>query len=140
LSISATIAAGATLLGSLLPWASITFFLGTISVAGTRVDGKYTALLAIAAGILTIVSLNNRNRGPMLAAAILLTIAAAVAVWDLADIGAHVGSLTTDEGDTVGSVDIGVGLYLCTAGSIAGAILAFMALPKLRRPEPSSST
>jgi hypothetical protein len=93
MSIGVLVASGLVLVGSVLPWISVTFVLGTIEVAGTRGDGKLTAALAAAGGILAIVSLANKARGPMIGAAIVLSIAAAVAVYDLINITSYASGL-----------------------------------------------
>jgi hypothetical protein len=111
------------------PWARVLF----ITVNGTDGDGAITLVLGIVAGLLAVVRLARPAvRGVMFVAGLAFIGAAAVGVWDWADLG-RVASDTSDEDSFFSfSVQVGWGLIVMTIASIAGAILS--AADAFRRP------
>lgn len=97
--------------GSLLPWATVTTIFGEISKAGTDGDGLLTMLLAAGAAALALASKAPR------AILVLLALVAAIAVFDIVDVSRL--------GEDGASVSVGIGLWTVGAGAavgLAGAI------------------
>lgn len=126
LQMIAAIGGAATVLGVFLPWASIDIpeaLRSLIKVDTTpsgisTSDGKIVLILALVgaalAGALFLgKSLPISGKASILTAWICLGVAALICVIDFFDIG---------EGASVG-----IGLWLCVLGSIAGAVTGFMA-------------
>jgi hypothetical protein len=111
------IAAGLILIGSFLPWASITTGFGRIDVAGTDGDGKLTAIGAavIALGFVL------RNRWLLFIAIVAVGVVAAL---DYVDVSNRVGDVASD----FATASVGIGLYMI----ILGAIGAFVAALQVR--------
>lgn len=101
-------------LGSVLPWASITIFLGTINVNGTRGDGKLTLVAAVVAAI-----------GAGLANRWLFAVPCFVATAIMGYDAVNIASFGNDYSD-VASVDIGFGLILGLAAAIGGSVLGLI--------------
>lgn len=118
-------AAGGALgaLGSLLPWATVTTVFGSIDVAGTKGDGKWTAAIGAGVVFLAVVGVVQRLKGAMISAGVLAAVGAAVAGYDLSQASNKYASVSTD----VAHVDVGIGLYLCVGGFVAALIFAFTA-------------
>ncbi len=78
----------AVIVGSFLPWATVTApFVGHISKAGTDGDGKFTLVVGIAIAVLAAVALAGyRNRILAIAILVLAGVAFAVTLIDLVDI------------------------------------------------------
>jgi hypothetical protein len=108
-------------LGSLLPWATATSGFGSVSVAGTSGDGKITLILAaigILCGILSLHGEKNKSGWASLGA-VAFVLAGAVSIY-------HISSLPIPSTNFV-IVSVGIGLWLCTIGSIVGFIAACFA-------------
>jgi hypothetical protein len=110
----AWITAGGIGLGSVLPWASVTIFLGTIDVNGTSGDGKLTLVAAIVA----VIGAALANRWLF---AVPCFVAAAIMGYDAINI-TNVG----DDYSDVASVDIGFGLIIGLAAAIGGSVLGLI--------------
>lgn len=108
-------AAAVLALGSIGPWAQVTFLGIVVSKGGLSGDGVITIILAIAA----FASLLRLNQGQSkgTAAVIAGVLATGVSVYDLANISNKYS----------GVVHPGWGLYLAAVGSIALVIFAFVA-------------
>lgn len=109
----AVVGAGVLLLGSVLPWATVSFFLGSISVNGTEGDGKVTLFCALIAGLFLAIS---DDPTPRVIAAIAFAIAGAVCIYDVTNISGAI-----DEARAAGvNASVGYGLWLATVASIGG--------------------
>lgn len=110
-------AAVVVLLGSFLPWASVSAFGVSQSVNGTEADGKRTLLAALAMGVLFWLW----NRRTVIAAGAVSAIAAVIGIANLIDINGVAGDLG-------GLVDVsaGIGIFMVILGGIAGAVMGFM--------------
>lgn len=118
-AIGGVVAAG----GSLLPWETVTTVFGSVELAGTKGDGKWTAALGVAVVVFAVLGVVQRLRGPMVTAAVLAGVGVAVSVWDLAHVQSRAGELSSD---TVG-VDVGIGLFVCVGGFVAALVFALVA-------------
>ncbi len=137
-----TIAAGggaATVIGIFLPWASFSdegmgAALKALGQSASRSgldtgDGKIVLVLALIGTVLAAATLLGKalplsRKASMLICMISLALAAVVCVIDFLDIS--------------GPLSVGIGLWLCLAGSIAGAATSFLAWRQLRG-EPSAA-
>jgi hypothetical protein len=115
--------AGAVLvvIGSLLPWATVTTFFGSVGYAGTEGDGKITLVIGLLAAIAAFLEL-TQDRDTRGAVVVLACAAGGTAVFDLANI--------TDRIATVSSgfvrASAGIGLYAVLAGgglALCGAFI-----------------
>ena len=99
--------AGALLLGSIGPWATVSFLGAEISKSGTSGDGGLTFILAIIGAIFVYLAAARSRKfaGGALGCG---GVAALVSLYDLANIG----------GSYEGVVSAGWGLYLCLLASI----------------------
>lgn len=98
-------------IGSLLPWASISTMFGTISKSGTDGDGVITLLLGSVAGGMALTGKSTK----IIAA--LLGLVAIIAIYDIADIS------KLADGEEAFSVSVGVGLWLIVL-SVSAALWA----------------
>jgi len=103
-------AAGAIALGSLGTWISVVSIFGTIDVAGTSGDGKFTLAIASLIALLA-------YKGKALGVAVASVVAGLI-------VGHMMYSATTTAvEDGIAAIQIGWGAYLAFAGAIAGAIV-----------------
>lgn len=117
-------AAGALLVGSFLPWASV----GPFTVSGTDGDGTITLVLAAIAGAL----LWGRKSVKIVLALFVLSLL--VTGYDLGNISNVAG-----EGDNTFfevEVEVGVGLLLAFLGALTGTVATGL---RLRKPQPTAS-
>ena len=124
----AWVTAGGVGLGSILPWASITFFLGTIDVNGTHGDGKLTLVAAVISAIGA--ALSNRW---------LFAVPCFVAVAIMGYDAINVASYGNDYSD-VASVHIGFGLIIGLAAAIGGSVLGVIWPSEPTRATPQAMT
>jgi hypothetical protein len=96
----------AVAVGSVLPWASVTTFIGTISKNGTDGDGMLTLILGVVA---TFVVMKGKSRKVALG---VLVVAALIAAFDIVDV------MSTSEDGIEASV--GVGLWIVALGAVTG--------------------
>lgn len=105
-------------LGSLLPWASVTTVFGTASVPGTEGDG----LIALGVGgvvcLLAVLELGNRNDTRTLTMYVTLA-AGALGVYEWVTIRARLMEVSSE----FARASVGIGVYAV----IGGAALAFVA-------------
>ena len=120
LVIGTGIAAIVIIVGSVLPWATVSLGDLSESVGGMDGDGAITLVLGLLLGAFAVYAyLRGAPRGLAWAAAVVAAIVAVVAIIDIAD----VSSLSGDLGD-LADVSVGFGLWLVLIGGIAGTILA----------------
>jgi len=115
------VGAAAVMVGSFLPWATVSFFLGTTNVAGTDGDGVLTLFIG---AVLAFVAFRAINPGIGRGASILAVIAAlilfGIALYDFIDIR-RVASDLADISDDVAQASVGIGLWIVLVGSGAAA-------------------
>src|ERR1700712_4977747 len=70
------------LVGSLLPWATITLLGRSLSIAGTHGDGKITLVVALAVAGLLFAAVVNQNDGLAVAAGVSAALGLAVSIYD----------------------------------------------------------
>jgi len=91
------VGAAAVVIGSFLPWATVSIFLGSVNVAGTDGDGVLTVVIG---AVLVFVAFRAMNPGIGRGAAIFTVIAAlilfAIALYDFIDIQRVASDLSTD--------------------------------------------
>lgn len=104
----AAIFAGALLVGSIGPWASVTVFGLTASKQGTSGDGLITLALALVAGALALANRDELDRHKI-SVAIPAILALGVSLYDLIAIGNKYNGIVKPDW----------GLYLCVAASTA---------------------
>ncbi len=104
-------------LGSIGPWAQVTFLGITVSKGGLSGDGVITMILAIAAFVALLRLNQGQSRGVATAAVVAGGLAVAVSVYDLVNISNSYRGL----------VHPGWGLYLAAVGSIALTTFAYVA-------------
>lgn len=111
------IGGGLVLLGSFMPWASIASGFGSVGVAGTEGDGKFTLVLGIGVVVLGVVS---RMSGKRLAVpqVIACALAGIVAVIDISNVSSKLAGVES----AFVHASVGPGLYLVLIGAVVGAI------------------
>jgi hypothetical protein len=114
-------AAAGVIIGSVSPWATISFGFGQISVNGTDGDGQLTLVGGVAILVLVILS-------KYLASLIVSVITAAVLVYDYFNIASSI-----DVGDdTFASAAVGWGIQLATVGAIVAAVASFLMMQRVK--------
>jgi hypothetical protein len=121
-------AAAGVIVGSVSPWATISFGFGQISVNGTDGDGQLTLIGGVAILILVVLS-------KYLASLILSGITAAVLVYDFFNISSSI-----DVGDdTFGSASVGWGIQLATVSAIVAVVASFLMMQRAKGTENRSA-
>jgi hypothetical protein len=112
------------LLGSFLPWATVTTVFGTVNVAGTNGDGTITLGLGLVIVLLSILELTTSGvRTVKLAVGFIAGIlAAAIGVLDVANVNDRIADVSSD----VAQAAVGVGLYMVIAGGVAVIVGGFL--------------
>lgn len=121
--IATLIAAGAAILGALLPWAS----LGVLSAAGTDGDGMITLLLGVAAGIVAIAARYAVTAWSIVAIAT-GALVVAVAVYDINEVTSTAGVLGIEP-------SVGSGLWITLLAGLVLGGSGIVALVRKRRPK-----
>jgi hypothetical protein len=126
--------AAIVLIGSVLPWASVTTFVGTISVNGTNGDGVLTLIGALLiAGLAGPALWGLARRGLLIGALVLSALVAVVALIDIADVSSRVADAN---GTGLVHASVGFGLWLTLVGAIVATAGTAIALASLRRMTP----
>lgn len=116
------VAAILVIIGSVMPWASVTTPFGTVSAAGTEGDGKLTLI----AGLLllggAVASAVVRQRWMRIAQLVVAALTTILAVYELIDISGSAADL--DAGFAEASV--GAGVYVVLVGAIAATVVALL--------------
>ena len=131
-------AASVTLIGSMLPWATVSIpFLGQTSLAGTDGDGILTLIVAtIALLVLTVSFLGNRNLKHI--ALISLLCGIVITFIDLTTM-ATLENAFADDPDLRGLASAGIGLYMTIIGGLALAASAGFGVFMLKTAEDHAS-
>lgn len=124
--IVAAVGAGAVIIGSAMPWVSVTTVFGEISVNGTEGDGQFT----IVGGGIVLVLVFLRW---YLAALIVASLTGAALIYDYTNVSRNV-----DIDEEFARASVGWGLQLATVGAIVAAIAAFL-LWRGRSPKPADT-
>lgn len=101
-------------IGSCMPWVTIQYAFGEISVAGTTGDGQITLILAFLAGLFCVFD----KRGLIVLSTIACAIGFVVSMVDTLRVADRVSNSTGQVHATVG-----YGLYLCMIGFAFGFFL-----------------
>lgn len=112
------------LAGSFGPWASLTTFLGDISVDGFDSDGQLTAILFVVVGIMTFV---GKSKGAHITTIVMAALAGLISVIDIADVNSFTEDLSTEglEGFAA-SASVGWGLWACLVASAVALAAGLM--------------
>ncbi len=117
-----TIVAGAGLiLGSLLPWATVTApIVGTVNFTATDGDGMFTLIIGFVVGLMGVLGLVRGVATPgLVVLALAVVFAGLIAVTDLANV-AEMATEINDE--NFGAASVGIGLWLVTVSTVVGAV------------------
>jgi len=124
-------AAGLAVLGSVLPWASVTSAFGSIDVAGTNGDGKITLFLALAVGALGLwLAFTSSDRSLSTVLCLLVVagaaVTAAIAAADMRNVQDKIDSVNSTQ---LATASVGVGLWITLLGAggcgVAGLLLLY---------------
>ncbi len=126
-------------LGSLLPWATVSSGIGSLSVDGTSGDGKLTLILGVIALVMGVVLLQRgAGVGWLVGTGVVFLVTLGVSIKDASDISSFGDQVTALVG-----VHVGFGLWLCILGSIAGVVATALLLVQRRaagRSQPLAAT
>lgn len=124
----ALIGSAAIILGSLLPWATLTTGFGSVSIAGTHGDGMITLILGALAGLVAFVwfggQISSGVRTGLGVIAIAILIVSANAATNIANVSGGASS----------QVGIGIGLFGVLLGACATLISTLRRLDKQKPP------
>ncbi len=113
------------LIGSYMPWVSVRSIFGTFSVNGMDGDGKLTAAAGALALILLIIATTTRSRTLFVLGALACGGGAAVAIYDIVNVSSEIAGSGLDGGVRA---EVGIGLYVCALGGLAGLVCGFVAM------------
>jgi hypothetical protein len=127
-AILATLSAAGLIIGSLMPWATVTA-LGFINVSVSGMQGGGDGYFTIGAGLVLLLCglrlFSHRfSRGASNTAFFVALLAAALTAYELTNV-ARVASNTSSQSGALASVSSGPGLYLALIGSILGVASIF---------------
>jgi len=116
--------AGAALmvLGSLLPWATMTSVFGNVEVTATEGDGAITLVIGILIGLGALLMKSKPGKRGGIASSIFGVIAGIVAIIDMSNIQKISGNPFAD-------VQVGIGLYLVAIGALVTVVGGFVRWP-----------
>ncbi len=103
------------MLGSVLPWVTVTTVFGTVSMNGTDGDGVITLILGLPVVILGILA---ATRGLSLLGIIVAAALVFIVGWTTYTDISNLAEVTGDVG--LGQASIGIGLWLLVISSVAG--------------------
>jgi hypothetical protein len=120
------------LVGSFLPWISITTIFGTLSRSGVdgNGDGMISAALGIAAAGIGVALLNRESRAASVALAAIAALAGVLVYVDGSDIAGRLGDLDSD----AALASIGIGLWVVGAGALLTGVMGLQGLAGARNP------
>lgn len=119
--------------GSFLPWASVSILGQEVTVDGMDGDGAITLIGGVLVGALALAAhLQRPARWKVVTALVVAALVTLVAVIDIVDVNSRVADV---EGDFAVDIEasIGIGLWLVLAGGIVATLAAALTLPKIRR-------
>jgi hypothetical protein len=125
--------AAVVVLGSFLPWASVTVFGAELTVDGMDGDGPLTLIGGALVGALTLAAhLQRPARWKVVTALVLAALVTLIAVIDVVDVSSRVADV---EGELAVDLEasVGIGLWLVLAGSVVATVGTALTLPRLRR-------
>lgn len=124
---------GAALLviGSLLPWASVTIFTGTISVNGIDGDGKLTIAVGVVVGLGAFLARENPGKRVSVASSVFGVIAGIIGLIDIVNLSEGIAQLS---GNPFGRADVGIGLYVVIIGALVCIVAGWMRWPMTSQP------
>ena len=111
------LAAIVVVIGSILPWATITSGFGSASKNGTSGDGVLTLILAGLAVCVVLAFLARPSRWWVILVFVLFVIVTIIGIHDMSSLPVP----SADAAQYV-SVDVGTGLWLCVIGAIVGVV------------------
>jgi hypothetical protein len=115
------------MIAAFLPWATVTApFIGQVSKNGIDGDGALTLIGGLVLAALAIPALRRQpaRTGIGIAVAVVALLVAAIAAYDIYDVGQAVDAV----GDAPVSASAAVGLYLTFAGGVASLVGGIMAV------------
>lgn len=119
--------------GSFLPWASVSALGQELTVDGMDGDGPLTLIGGALVGALALAAhLQRPARWKVITALVLAALVTLVAVIDVVDVNNRVAEV---EGDFAVDLEasIGIGLWLVLAGGVVATVGTALTLPKIRR-------
>ena len=107
--------AAMVLVGSLMPWATVTTAFGSITASGTDGDGQMTLVIGVILIVLIAGKLASSGKASLLNILIVLAALAALAIagYDISNVQEAV-----DAAAPFGSASVGAGLYVVALGAI----------------------
>ncbi len=124
------IGAAAVVLGSFLPWASVSIFVGSINVSGTDGDGVLTLFIGAVLAFVAFRAMKpGITRGATIFAIVACLILFGIALYDFIDIQ-RVASDLSSFSDDVASASVGYGLWIVLIGSAVATVGSFGILRK----------
>lgn len=124
---AAIISAGAVIIGSFLPWVSMTAaFVGQINMAGTSGDGVITLIVGAVVAAVAGTALARKSLSSVTGLIVLLGfgLVGYIAISDMTNLNSSISEMEDD----LGVASIGTGLMLVTAGAVLGAIAGIVIL------------
>lgn len=112
------------LIGSFGPWATVSTFLGDISVDGSDSDGQLTMIMFAIVGILAVA---GKSRGTTIASLVVAALIAVIAVIDIYDVNDVTGDFG-GEMDELFSASVGWGLWVVLFAAVVALVAGAMRL------------
>jgi len=130
------------IIGSCLPWVTVTVMGETRVTSGLDGDGVITLILAIGALVLAVLKGVGNPKVMTIIGASLAGLAAMIGVYDLINIKdktSELSGLIGDQGNDIFGFSIGIGLYLVIVGSIVALVGFILRLQKTAGPPPMTN-
>ena len=123
--------AGAIVLGSLLPWASLRGGGLATSVYGVSGDGAFTLVFGLIIGAVAVLA-HRRDEAKSWQLRLMMLLSLVVLVVAISDLSAvrDVGGVSEAEGVTA---SVGIGLYIVLVGSAVAVVSAYVQMSNLRK-------
>lgn len=133
-TIATMITAAGVIIGSIMPWATVTGII-QVDIAGTEGDGKITLALGVAAALIALSQMNKQGGwarpatwGAMLSGAGII-VAAALAVSNLSDVA---------DAGPFAQVAPGAGLWIVLVSGVAVTVATYQAVNAPAQPHPDA--
>lgn len=110
------IGAAAVIIGSFMPWATLTSFLGDINKNGTEGDGAITLVMGILIGLAAVFSKPRSGKRGSWVAVVLGVLVGLIAIIDIADIERLANDVPFAE------INVGIGLYVVLIGAVIAVV------------------
>lgn len=126
------------LVGSFLPWISVTTIFGTLSRSGVdgNGDGMISAALGLGAAGIGVALLNRESRPASVALVVIAALVGVLVYVDGSDIAGRLGELDTD----AALASIGIGLWVVGAGALLTGVMGLQGLGRARNAPPGAQT